>query len=127
MREIGLREEKFMLGSVSRIHLPSKYGRCALSVNIIAPSSLSTPAITRRLINVYLDSLGDTLIYRSEQLKILANLPREPGCDGGLIAGDFSDISPEDHDLLENNGLLDAWIALHGKEGIGGATWELDK
>ncbi|KAH6904656.1 Endonuclease/exonuclease/phosphatase [Coprinopsis sp. MPI-PUGE-AT-0042] len=114
---------KFMLGSVSRISLPSKYGRCALYVDIIPPSGPSTPTTTYRLINVHLDSLQDTLPYRIKQMEILANLLHEPGCGGGLIAGDFNAISPEDHVLLDNNSLVDAWIALHGKEKPGGSTW----
>ena len=111
---------KFMLGPVSRVKLPSKYGRCALSVDIVSPS---TPTAACRLINVHLDSLGDTLPYRTEQIEIIANLLREPGCGGGLIAGDFNAISPEDHDLPDKNGLVDAWLALHGKEGLDGFTW----
>ena len=82
-----------------------------------------TPTTTYRLVNVHLDSLGDTLLYRTEQMEFLAKLLREPGCGGGLIAGDFNAISPEDHTLLDKNGLVDAWVALHGKEGPGGATW----
>jgi tyrosyl-DNA phosphodiesterase 2 len=114
------RGEKFMLGPVFRVKLPSKYGRCALSVDIIPPFTTST---TYRLINVHLDSLGHTLPYRTEQMEILANLLREPGCGGGLIAGDFNANSPEDHALLDKNGLVDAWVALHGREGLDGATW----
>ncbi|RXW18289.1 hypothetical protein EST38_g7575 [Candolleomyces aberdarensis] len=114
---------KFMLGPVSRVKLPSKYGRCALSVDIIPPSTPSIPTTTFRLINVHLDSLEHTLPYRTEQMAIIANLLREPGCGGGLVAGDFNAISPEDHALLDENGLVDAWLALHGKEGLDGATW----
>ncbi|KAG2034107.1 hypothetical protein BDR03DRAFT_870796, partial [Suillus americanus] len=114
------RGEKFMLGPVSRVKLPSKYGRCALSVDIIPPS---TPSTTCRLVNVHLDSLGDTLHYRTEQMEILANLLREPECGGGLIAGDFNAISIEDHALLDKNGLVGAWVALYGKKGLDGATW----
>ncbi|KAI0281953.1 Endonuclease/exonuclease/phosphatase [Russula aff. rugulosa BPL654] len=117
------RVAKFMLGPVSRVKLPSKYGRCALSVDIIPPSTASIPTATCRLVNVHLDSLGDALAYRTEQMEILANLLREPGCGGGLIAGDFNAISPEDHALLDKNGLVDAWVALHGKKGLEGATW----
>lgn len=117
------RGEKFMLGPVSRVKLPSKYGRCALSVDIIPPS---TPATACRLINVHLDSLGDTLPYRTQQMEILANLLREPGCGGGLIAGDFNAISPEDHALLDKNGLVDTWVALHGEKGLDGATWGVE-
>ena len=117
------RGEKFVLGPVSRIEFPSKYGRCALSVDIIPPSTPSTPIATYRLINVHLDSLGDTLRYRTEQLEILANFLREPGCAGGLIAGDFNAISFDDHALLDKNGLVDAWVMLYGEEGPDGATW----
>jgi len=63
------RGEKFMLGPVSRVKLPSKYGRCALSVDIIP---LSTPTTTCRLVNVHLDSLGGTFPYRTKQMEILA-------------------------------------------------------
>ncbi|KAF9449064.1 hypothetical protein P691DRAFT_813164 [Macrolepiota fuliginosa MF-IS2] len=114
------RGDNFVLGPVSRVKLPSKYGRCALSVDIIPPS---TPTTAYRLINVHLDSLGDTFPYRTEQMEILADLLREPGCSGGLIAGDFNAISPEDHALLDKNGLVDAWVVLHGGEGLDGATW----
>ena len=101
----------------------SKYGRYALSVDIIPPS---TPITTCRLVNVHLDSLGDTLPYRIEQMVILANLPREPNCGSGLIARDFNAISPEDHTLFDKNGLVDAWVALHGKEELDGATWGVE-
>ncbi|KAG2358625.1 hypothetical protein BDR07DRAFT_1417134 [Suillus spraguei] len=104
------RGEKFMLGPVSRVKLPSKYRRCALSVDIIPPS---TPTTTCRLVNVHLDSLGDTDPYRTEQMEILTNLLREPGCGGGLIVGDFNAISPKDHTFLDKNGLV----------GLDGATW----
>ena len=84
------RGEKFLLGPVSRVKLPSKYGRCALSLDIIPPSTASTQTAAYRVVNVHLDSLGDTLPYRTEQLEILANLLHEPRCAGGLIAGDFN-------------------------------------
>ena len=45
------RGKKFMLGPVSRVKLPSKCRRCALSVDIITPS---TPSTTCRLVNVHL-------------------------------------------------------------------------
>jgi len=89
-------------------------------VDIIPPFATST---TYRLINVHPDSLGETLLYRTEQMEILANLLREPGCAGGLIAGDFNAISPEDHALLDKNGLVDAWVTSHGKQRLDGATW----
>ena len=36
----------------------------------------------------------------------LASL-REPGCGGGIIAGDFNAISPEDDGLVDKNKLVD--------------------
>jgi tyrosyl-DNA phosphodiesterase 2 len=112
--------ERFMLGRVSRVTLPSKYRRDALCVDIIPPA---TPCTVFRLINVHLDSLGDTLHYRTQQMKMLANVLREPRCSGGIIAGDFNAIRPEDDGLVEKNGLVDAWVALDGKADANGATW----
>jgi len=111
---------KLMFGRVSRVALPSKYGRDALCVDII-PST--APGTIFRLINVHLDSLGDTLHYRAQQMEILADVLREPGCGGGIIAGDFNAISPEDDGLVDKNKLVDAWVALHGKADLDGATW----
>jgi len=110
----------FMLGSVSRVTLPSKYRRDALSVDII-PSI--APGAFFRLINVHLDSLEDTLPYRAQQMEILANVLREPGCSGGIIAGDFNAISFEDDGLVDKNELVDAWVALHRRADPDGATW----
>ena len=112
--------EKFMFGRVSRVTLPSKYERDALCVDIIPPTA---PGTVFRLINVHLDSLWDTLHYRAQQLEILANVLREPGCGGGIIAGDFNAISPEDDGLINKNKLVDAWVALHGRADPDGATW----
>ncbi|KAH8998280.1 Endonuclease/exonuclease/phosphatase [Lactarius hatsudake] len=111
---------KLMLGRISRVALPSKYGRDALCVDVVPPTS---PGTFFRLINVHLDSLGDTLHYRAQQMKILADVLREPGCGGGIIAGDFNAISPEDDGLIDKNKLVDAWVALHGRADPGGATW----
>ncbi|KAF9515695.1 hypothetical protein BS47DRAFT_1341618 [Hydnum rufescens UP504] len=108
-----------LLGYVSRMTLPSKYRRDALYVDIIPPTASGT---VFRLINVHLDSLGDTLHYRAQQMEILANVLREPRCSGGIIAGDFNAISPEDDGLVDKNELVDAWVALHGTD-PDGATW----
>jgi tyrosyl-DNA phosphodiesterase 2 len=113
-------EGKFMLGRVSRLTLPSKYRRDALYVDIIPPSA---PGTVFRLINVHLDSIWHTLRYRAQQMEILAKVLREAGCSGGVIAGDFNAISPEDDGLVEKNELVDAWVALNGKGDSDGATW----
>jgi len=112
---------KFMLGCVSRVTLPSKYRRDGLYVDIIPPTA--PPGTVFRLINVHLDSLWDTLPFRAQQMKMLADVLREPGCSGRIIAGDFNAISPEDEGLVNKNDLVDAWVALHGRAGPGGATW----
>jgi len=54
---------------------------------------------------------------------VLAGVLREPGCSGGIIVGDFIAISPEHHALLDKHELVDAWVALYGRPGSGGATW----
>jgi tyrosyl-DNA phosphodiesterase 2 len=112
--------EKLMFGRVFRMTLPSKYGRDALCVDIIPPTA---PGAVFRLINVHLDSLAGTLHYRAQQMKILANVLRELGCGGGIIAGDFNAISPDDDGLVDENKLVDAWVALHGRADPDGATW----
>ena len=109
-----------MLGHVSRVIMPSKYKRDALYVDIIHPTPQGT---VFRLINVHLDSLWHTLHYRAQQMEILANVLREPGCSGGIIAGDFNAISPDDAGLVDKNELVDAWVALHGRADSDGATW----
>ncbi|KAG1901544.1 uncharacterized protein F5891DRAFT_1028489 [Suillus fuscotomentosus] len=112
--------EIFMLGRVSRVILPSKYRRDALCVDIIPPIS---PGTVFCLVSVHLDSLRHTLHYRAQQMEILANVLREPGCSGGNIAGDFNAISPENDGLVDKNELVDAWVALHGRADLEGATW----
>jgi len=114
------RGERFMLGGVSCVTFPSKYRRDALYVSIIPPTA---PSTVFRLINVHLDSLGDTLRYRAQQMEILANVLREPKCSGGIIAGDFNAISPEDDELVDKNELIDVWVALHGRADPDGVTW----
>ena len=75
------REEKFLLGHAFRIGLPSKYGRCALSVDIVSPSISTT---VYRLINVHLDSLRDTFPHRTEQMDIIAKLLQDTVVDLSL-------------------------------------------
>jgi len=111
---------KLMFDSVFRMKLPSRYRRDALCVEIVAPAA---PSAVLRLLNVHLDSL-DSHFRRVLQMHELAGVLREPGCSGGIIAGDFNAILPEDHRLLDEYGLLDAWVALHGNtRPDGGATW----
>lgn len=111
--------KKLMLDGVFRMGLPSRYKRDALCIEIAAPAA---PGTVLRLINVHLDSL-DAHFRRLLQLQALARILREPGCSGGIIAGDFNAIYPEDHKLINQNELLDAWEVLYGKTGASGDTW----
>jgi tyrosyl-DNA phosphodiesterase 2 len=114
----GEGEFKMALDSVFRTELPSRYNRDALCVNIASPAAAQGTVL--RLLNVHLDSL-DSQFRRLLQMEVLAGLLRESGCSGGVIAGDFNAISAEDHALVDKHGLVDAWVALRGREG--GATW----
>ena len=95
---------KLMLGSVFRMELPSRYRRDALCVDIAAPAASGA---VFRLLNVHLDSLGSHF-RRALQMWALAGVLRESRCRGGIIAGDFNAILPEDHGLIDEYELLDA-------------------
>ncbi|KAG6871670.1 hypothetical protein C0995_001613 [Termitomyces sp. Mi166 len=116
-------KKKFMLGPVSCVELPSAFGRDGLCVDIIPPAA---PHTVCRLINVHLDSC-QRLANRTQQLKILANVLREPGCSGGFIAGDLNSISSEEQALVDDNGLDDAWLALHGNTDPDAPTWSVGR
>jgi len=88
-------------------------------VDIAAPAASGA---VFRLLNVHLDSL-DSHFRRALQMRALAGLLHEPGCRGGIISGDFNTIFPEDHRLIDEHELLDAWVALHRSTGSDGATW----
>ena len=88
-----------VLDSVFRMGLPSRYGRDVLCVNIRHPAA--SGAILR-LLNVHLDSL-DMQFRRAVQL-VLDELLREPGCNGGIIAGNFNAIHRTDYTLVESLG-----------------------
>ena len=111
---------RLMLDSVFRMELPSRCGRDALCVGITTPAA---PGAVLRLLNVHLDSL-DSHFRRALQMRELVGVLREPRCSGGIIAGDFNAILPDDHRLVDKYELLDAWVALHGStRPDGGATW----
>lgn len=123
-REKGEGEaEKLAIRRVSRISLPSMYKRDALCLEVVPPDGSAGKVVS--LVNVHLDSLWPAFAYRAQQIQILADMLREPGCKGGIIAGDFNAISPKDHELVSENRLVDAWEALRGTDATGGdgATW----
>ena len=115
--EEGKETSKMVLDSVFRMQLTSRYKRNALCVNIAAPG---VPGSILRLLNVHLDPF-DSQFIRFLQMDVLAGLLREPGCSGGIIAGDFNAVYPRDHKLIDEHELVDAWVALHGPDG--GTTW----
>ena len=75
------RGKKFMIGLVSRVSPPSKFGRCALSVDIVPPSISNT---VYHLINVHLDSLRDMFPHRTEQMDIIAKFLQDTVVDLSL-------------------------------------------
>lgn len=70
-------------------------------------------------------STGGMRLLPHQQMEILANILREPGCSGRIIGSDFNPISPEDDDLIDKNELVDAWVAFLGRADPGGATWDI--
>ncbi|EDR06194.1 uncharacterized protein LACBIDRAFT_329000 [Laccaria bicolor S238N-H82] len=113
----GEESSKMVLDSVFRTELSSRYNRDALCVNIVSPS---LPRSIFRLLNVHLGPF-DSQARRMDQMDVLARLLREPGCSGAIIAGDFNAVYPRDHQLIDDHELVDAWVALHGRDG--GDTW----
>lgn len=110
-----------VLDSVFRMTLPSRYNRDALCVDIRDPAA---PGAVLRLLNVHLDSL-DSWFRRAFEMLLLDGVLREDGCSGGIIAGDFNAVHPNDDTLVDKHGLVDAWVALPQSR-IGpdeGATW----
>ncbi|KAM5543073.1 hypothetical protein V8D89_003457, partial [Ganoderma adspersum] len=114
-----------VLDSVFCMTFPSRYGRDALCVDIRDPAA---PSMVLRLLNVHLDSL-DSWFRHYLEMRLLNDLRREDGSSGGVIAGDFNAIDPGDNTLVDENGLVDAWVTLQqqGRTGPdaddGGATW----
>ena len=105
---------KLMLNSVFHMELPSRYGRDALCVNIAAPAASGTIYC---LLNMHLNSLNSHF-WHALQMLALALLLHEPRCRGGIIAGNFNAILPKDHRLINEHGLLNAWVVLHGSMGL---------
>ncbi|KAM5371658.1 hypothetical protein ACJZ2D_007938 [Fusarium nematophilum] len=112
------------LGPIWRVKFPSRFDRDALCCDVLVPSqSDSQPENHRvRLVNVHLDSLPIEPSKRPQQLSIAADILREAG--KGFVAGDFNPVLPEDDTLVEDNGLVDAWVKAHGS--ASGHTWGVD-
>lgn len=115
--------KKFNIGSIFREQLPTRSGRDGLCVDLIP---LYAPDTFLRFINVHLESC-DAFDYRTRQLGQIARLLHDPGCSGGLIVGDFNSISDEDNELIEKNGLEDAWLKLYGNTNLDAPTWNVER
>lgn len=110
-------------GPIWRIDYPSHFGRTALCCDVFVPSGREPVSGVRvRLINVHLDSLPIKPSHRPEQVSIASAFLRSAGC--GLVAGDFNPVLDQDAELVEDNGLTDAWKTLRPDEP--GYTWGAD-
>ncbi|KAK4237697.1 Endonuclease/exonuclease/phosphatase [Achaetomium macrosporum] len=111
------------LGPVSRVKYPSRFDRDALCCDIFVPHAAGRPDLARlRLINVHLDSLPIQPCLRPQQISIAAALLRSAG--RGVVAGDFNPVLPADDSLVQENGLVDAWVELRPSDP--GFTWGAD-
>lgn len=108
----------YTVSGVYRKELPSAFGRTGVYVDLI-PDTAPTTYI--RLINTHLESY-DNATTREKQITLLSQDLHEPGCAGGLIAGDFNAVCPEDHRLLDAHKLQDVWPLLR-KSQPDAATW----
>ncbi|EJD35766.1 hypothetical protein AURDEDRAFT_92963 [Auricularia subglabra TFB-10046 SS5] len=104
---------RMQLAAVFRVPL---LGRASLGVDVRA-----APGAVFRLVNVDLEPC-DSWARRESALRDLGALLREPGCAGGVVAGDFNANGPDDPALVPEHGLVDAWDALDGEAGAG-VTW----
>lgn len=109
----------FSLGSVWRTKYPSRFKRDALCCDILWDRTTRI-----RLVNVHLDSLPIQPNLRPQQVAIAAGLLRTPGVGRGVIGGDWNPVTEQDLQLVQENGLVDAWEYLH--PGEDGFTWGLN-
>lgn len=109
-------------GPVWRVKYPSRFQRDALCCDIFIPLGTESPGVRVRLVNVHLDSLPIQPSFRPQQVSIIAALLRSAA--RGVVAGDFNPVLPTDGGLVEENGLMDAWVELHPDDP--GFTWGVD-
>lgn len=110
------------LGPIWRTQYPCRFGRDALCCDVFAPSVSGESSVRLRLVNVHLDSLPIQPILRPQQVSIAAALLRSAG--RGVVAGDFNSVLPSDETLVQDNGLVDSWVAI--RPGEPGFTWGVD-
>lgn len=115
------------LGPLWRIDLPSRYGRYALCCDLGLASSIKCDhSRVYRLVNAHLDRGTERPNKRPQQMQILTEAlkvnAKEMGISGGVIAGDFCPVIPEEDDeIVSANGLIDCWTVL--QPGQEGNTW----
>jgi tyrosyl-DNA phosphodiesterase 2 len=111
-------------GPVWRVKYPSRFARNALCCDVFVPRPVGSADdnVRLRLINVHLDSLPIQPSLRPQQISIAAAMLRSAG--RGIVAGDFNPVLPADETLVEENGLVDAWLALRPDDP--GFTWGVD-
>jgi tyrosyl-DNA phosphodiesterase 2 len=111
-------------GPVWRVKYPSRFARDALCCDVFVPRPVGSADdnVRLRLINVHLDSLPIQPSLRPQQISIAAAMLRSAG--RGIVAGDFNPVLPADETLVEENGLVDAWLALRPDDP--GFTWGVD-
>jgi tyrosyl-DNA phosphodiesterase 2 len=109
-------------GPVWRVEYPSRFKRDALCCDVFAPTTPGRSGVRLRLVNVHLDSLPVQPSLRPQQVYIVAALLRSAG--RGVVAGDFNPVLPADDTLIQDNGLVDAWVELHQVDP--GFTWGVD-
>lgn len=114
---------KFIVGPVSREPLPSASGRDGLYVDIIPPFA---PDTFLRIVNVHLDS-RNRFSYRTQQLKQLARVLREPGCRGGVIWVISTRLPMRMTSSSRRTSSKDAWLALHGDTDPDAPTWSVGR
>ena len=111
------------LGPLWRIELPSRYSRYALCCDLGQPaSSACGHSRVYRFINVHLDKGAERPNKRPLQMEIVAKALKGQGIAGGVVAGDFCPVIPEEDDeIVSANELVDCWSVL--QPGQEGNTW----
>ena len=116
---ITLIDRRLKISSVFRVRYDSQYNRDALFVDMEDGTGN-----TLRVCNTHLESMGEGIRCRPNQVRLASRYLRDPTTDGAVIAGDFNAIDHMDEDLHALNGLKDAFLESGGSEGDpNGWTW----
>ncbi|XP_006461289.1 hypothetical protein AGABI2DRAFT_118191 [Agaricus bisporus var. bisporus H97] len=117
------------IASVARIPFENSFmGRDVLIVDLelpklpLSPQSFPSRTTTSRIriCNTHLESTrGYADLARPKQLELISQFISS--ADGGLVAGDMNAITPGDHEVPHNVGLVDCWEALRPDDR--GYTW----